>query len=435
MPCRFRLPPRRQTPPWPALGLTVLALAACQPHPGAALSPAASPRPVATAPATKANDHAPVAPRQTDPLLAGLPAFDIARAEALAKRVYISIWPTIARRSRFVRHRLLAELARQQAPTALQMIPVVESGYDPYAFSHAGAMGLWQLMPGTARALKLTAPGGLDPRRHLETGTRGAVRYLLRLKSRFGNWPLALAAYHRGPAAIARRLRRHPWTPADGLDRLPVPPVTRSYVRSILGLVALNARGALTLPQPVPTRRLTLPPPTDLRLLARAAGMAPEQLFRFNPGLNHAQYLRTSVILHVPEVMFDRLQQAAPRARPRYMRVRVRAGDSLWRLARRHHATVAHLRHVNGLKRTMLRPGQTLLVPAAGFNVASPAPNPLLARGRRIRYRVRPGDNLWTIARRFGASPRAIARANGLKPGALLHPGDRLWILARIRPS
>ena len=428
-PSPTRLPGIRALTGW----LVCLALAACQPPPSTATLPAKTIN--KTAEATSPAHTKPAPARQPEPLLAGLPARDIARAEAMAKRVYAPIWPAIAKRSGFVRGRLLAELARQGAPASLQVIPVVESGYDPYAFSRAGAMGLWQLMPGTARVLKLRAPRGINPRRHVETATQGAARYLMQMKSRFGNWPLALAAYHRGPAAIARRLRRHPWSPADGLDALPVPPVTRSYVRSILGLAALVDRGVLAFPEATPMRELVLPAPADLRLLTRAADVPLDALFRFNPGLDHSQYLSTPVTIHVPAMLYDRLLAATSEARPRHVRIRIHPGDNLWNLARRHHTTVTHLKRINRLSRTTLRPGQTLLVPASAFNAAAPAPNPLLARGRRIRYRVRPGDNLWNIAKRFGASPWAIARANGLKANAMLHPGDRLWILARIRPS
>ncbi len=368
-------------------------------------------------------------------LLQGISERDLARIQAEAKRVYTKLWPVLAERSRYVRGRMLPVFEKLHAPSSLDVVPVIESGYNPYAFSSAGAMGLWQLMPGTARGLRMRAPHGINARRDVEQATEGAVRYLLKMKARFGNWPLAFAAYHRGPGNIARAIRRHPWQPSDGLDHLPVPLITRTYVRGILGLSALLERGVWHFPDPWPTHTLELQAPVDINLLTQAAGISRNDLFRFNPGLDHSQYLNSPVTLYAPETMHARMLASASEAIPAHVRIRIRPGDNLWTLAKRYRTTLRHLKHMNPRMDSLLRPGRSLLVPAKRFNAAYPLPNPLLARGRRIHYRVRSGDNLWNIAKRFGTTPRAIARANSLRQTAMLRPGDRLWLLARIRPS
>ncbi|MDX8401322.1 MAG: LysM peptidoglycan-binding domain-containing protein [Mariprofundaceae bacterium] len=370
-----------------------------------------------------------------DPLLVGLRADDLAWALALAKRDHLPHWPRIAERSRLTRARVLEEIRRLNAPESLQAVPVVESGYNPYALSPAGAMGLWQLMPGTARFLGARGSREIDARRHVRAATDAAVRYLLQLRERFGNWPLALAAYHRGPAAIARRLRRHPWRPVDGIRAMPVPAVTRSYVLHVLGTAAMLRTGIVRFPDPLETREVTLNAPVDLTTLARAAGMEPRDFFLLNPGLNQAQCLHGEIVVHVPEERAEVAAEAARKAGPRYVRYRVQPGDSLWQIARRHGIGVQRLRRLNPGLRRVLSVGQTLKVPANRLARASAAPNPLLSQGRRIRYKVRGGDSLWRIARRFGTTPRAIARANSLRPDAILRPGDTLWVLARIRPG
>jgi len=370
-----------------------------------------------------------------NPLLQGISERDLARIQAEAKRVYAKLWPVFAERSRYVRGRMLPIFKKLHAPLSLDILPVVESGYNAYAFSSAGATGLWQLMPGTARMLNMRSPRGVNARRNVERGTEGAVRYLLKMKARFGNWPLAFAAYHRGPGNIARAIRRHPWQPSDGLDHLPVPLITRTYVCSILGLSALLQRGVWRFPDPWPMQALTLQAPVDINLLARAASISRDNLFRFNPGLDYSQYLDSSVTLYAPGAMRARMLTLASEAVPAHIRIRIRPGDNLWTLARRYHTTLRHLRRINPKIDRLLRPGRSLRVPAKRFNTAAPSPNPLLTRGRRIHYRVRGGDNLWNIAKRFGTTPGAIARANSLRQAAMLHPGDRLWILARIRPS
>ena len=375
---------------------------------------------------------------QASPLLAGLPAEEIARIQAEAKRVFIPLWPKISDRSRFVRARLMDVLDRLDAPSGLQLIPVVESGYNPYALSQAGAVGLWQLMPGTARVLGIRRTKGFDGRRHVEISTDAAARYLLNLHDQFGNWPLAFAAYHDGPGAVARRIARHPWNVQDDINSMPVPEVTRTYVRHILGLAALAKMGVLKFPAPYATRPLNVQAPVDLTKLAHTAGVDVDELFKLNPGLDRSQYLHGEVTLQLTEEQLARLGDDWEPEGPKSIRVAVRPGDSLWSLARAHHTDVGSIRRLNpdlSSSSHLLHVGDLVWVPANQLARARPLPNPLLARGRRIHYKVRSGDSLWTIASRFGTSPHTIARINQISMDTVIRPGDLLWILAHLRPS
>ena len=391
-------------------------------EPVAAAVPAAAPAP-----------QPPVSP--LSPLLQGLPTEEIARIQAEAKRIFAPLWPKISDRSRFVRARLTSVLDRLDAPIGLEMVPVVESGYNPYALSQAGALGLWQLMPGTARVLGVRHRRGFDGRRHVEVSTDAAVRYLLNLHEQFGNWPLAFAAYHIGPGALARRLARHPWHVGDDIDTMPVPEITRTYLRHILGLAALTDMGVLRFPKPYQTQALNVQTPVDLTQLARTAGVNVDEFFRLNPGLDRSQYLHGEVTLNLTAKQLARLGGDWEPEGPKSIRVAVRSGDSLWRLAHDHHTSVASIRRLNpGLSHT-LHIGDLVWVPANRLARAHPLPNPLLARGRRIHYRVRSGDSLWAIASRFGTSPHAIARINQINTDSVIRPGDHLWILPHLRPS
>ncbi len=375
--------------------------------------------------------------QQTKPseLLAGLPPEDIARIQAEAKRLYLKHWPIVSERSRFVRARIHEVINRMGAPTELEVLPVVESGYNPYALSHAGAMGLWQIMPGTARLLGLRNKPGLNGRRDVVRSTEAAIRYLLQMKKHFGNWPLAFAAYHRGPGSIRKSLRKRPWKPQDGVDNLPLPGITKAYVRHVLGLAALTRMGALEFPAAHKTQPLIVQGPVDLQRLAKASGIDRHDIFRFNPELDYSQYVKGPLTLHVPEDVYPVAQQNLPDATPRKVQIRIRKGDNLWNLARKYGASVSFIRRINPGLKTHLSIGQKLMVPATRQFRASTALNPLLSNGRRILYKVRRGDTLWDIAQRFGTSTRAIARANSLKESTYLQPGDKLWIRARIRPS
>ena len=375
-------------------------------------------------------------PKPIDALLVGIQPEDIAKAQAEVKRHYLVHWPVVSERSRYVRQRVLAALKQQQAPASLQVLPIVESGYNPYALSYAGATGLWQLMPRTAKGLGIDKAKSEDGRRNIATSSEAAVIYLKQLHDQFNSWPLAFASYHLGPTAVAKRLRKKPWKAEDGINAMPVPGITRAYVRHVIGLTALLHLGVIDFPEPVTTRPVILEAPVDLSELAEQSGLGQEDFFKFNPGLNQRQYLHRNVVVHVPEEHVSIIEAMKENMVPEYVHIEVRSGDTLWRLAKRHGISVNYLRTLNPeLVSSHLSIGQSLRVPANQLAKATPMPNPLLASGRRILYKVRSGDSLWSIASRFGTTPRAIARSNQMRTDELIRPGDKLWVLARINPG
>lgn len=414
-----------------AMGLLLLFLASCS-HTSQQVATKAA---VTTLPAPSSSENKSSQTKLPSPIFQGLPAEEIAQAQASVKQHVLPHWPVIAERSSNVRSRVLASIRKLKAPELLQVVPVIESGYNPYALSYAGAMGLWQIMPRTGRGLGLSYQYDKDGRRDVEQSSDAAVRYLLQLHERFGNWPLAFAAYHLGPSAVSRRLRHQPWTPADGIKNMPVPSITRAYVSHLVGMAALVEMGSIEFPEAARTRTITLAPPVDLNQLAELSLLEPATLFQLNPGLNYAQYLKQPVTIHVPEEALERVRLAQEKMAPKYVSTEVHAGDSLWTLARRHNISINHLRQLNPGIKTTLSIGQRLKVPANQLARAKPLNNPLLSKGRRIRYKVRSGDTLWDIAKRFGTTAAAIARSNQMNANSLIRPGDTLWILARIRPS
>ena len=368
-------------------------------------------------------------------LFESLPLADIAAAQAEVKHHILPHWQKISERSRYVRGRMVSALNELGAPLELQAVPVIESGYNPYALSYAGAMGLWQLMPRTAKGLGISNDGGLNGRRNVEIGTKAAAGYLMSMRDRFGNWPLAFAAYHLGPTAVAKRIKRAPWSPEDGINKMPVPSITRAYVRHVIGFAVLLHMNTVAFPEPYPAIVIRLMPPVDLKELAEASGLDRKTLFLFNPGLDHAQYLRDEVDLFIPAEYEDAVLAKLEEVGPKYVYATIRSGDSLWNIARKHQTSVNHLRRLNPGIGNTLTIGKSLKVPANQLARANPSPNPMLSQGRRMLYKVRSGDSLWTIAKRFGTTPRDIARSNQISTQKLIRPGDRLWIIARIRPS
>jgi len=368
-----------------------------------------------------------------DPVLEGLNPEDLNWTAARAKLKYTPYWHVVSERSSFVRHRILKVLQQLQAPTSLQAVPVVESTYDPYALSYSGAVGLWQLMPRTAKGLGVRSDAAINGRRHVETSTRAAVTYLQQLHDRFNSWPLAFAAYHMGPNALARALSAHPWRHSDGLHRMPIPQVTREYVQNIIGLAVLLDRGEFSFNDPIPTVAVTLHPPVNLALAQKQLNQMDNELFRLNPGLNRVEYHHTPITIHVPEQERISWQGLPSYKGPTYARVHIKSGDSLWKIAHQHHISVAELKRINHLPDYTLHIGQVLKIPSSGNGTLLAGLNPLLSNGNRLRYSVRKGDSLWKIARRFGTTPAAIAKINHMSLNSHIYPGDKIWVHAHPR--
>jgi len=364
-------------------------------------------------------------------LTRGLNDKEIAKIKAEAKKVFLKHWAVNGTRSTYYRQRILDVFADMDAPLELQVIPIVESGYNPYAISPTGAIGLWQIMPGTARHLGVLRNRSLDGSRHVEESTRAALKYLLQLKNHFHYWPLAIAAYHVGPGHMDRKLRRHPWRPEKGLKRLPAPRITRAYVRHVLGLAALFHNGEWTFPPPIETEKLTVNGPVDLNALERSSGLDRTSLFLLNPGLEQSRYLAGRISFYVPTDKLTLIQEKLTNARPGSAYVTVAKGDTLWAIARRHWIHIADIRQLNPGLGKVLHIGQRLNIIAGRVSVKhnnTALANPLLARRKFIRYKVRHGDSVSRIAHRFRVSPILIVRANRLGRHSVIHTGRKLLI-------
>lgn len=377
----------------------------------------------------------------TSAFLVDLTIKDLNTIQIEARRVALANWTSIDKRAQTTRQRVVQTLHDAGVPEELAFVPVAESGYNPYALSPVGALGLWQLMPLTAIELGALHRHGLDGRRHVEQSTLAAAKYFLKLHQRFDSWPLALAAYNLGPWGVQRRLNKSPWQPSMGLNAMPFPGETKHYVKQILGMILLHQQGEITFSEPVETVDFQVDPPIDLLQLETVAQLEKNQLFRLNPELDYQHYLKRSITLHLPQQAINHITAALNKNpdifKPKFSAIKIKQGDSLWKIARKHHTSIAYLRKLNPKLKNTLSIGKHITVPASHTfaTSASAKANPLLANGRRIRYKVRSGDSLWKIAKKFGTSSKAIARINQISVKKLLRPGDRLWIVARFRPS
>ncbi|TVR98680.1 MAG: LysM peptidoglycan-binding domain-containing protein [Wenzhouxiangellaceae bacterium] len=346
---------------------------------------------------------------------------------------------------------IASQIEARDLPGELALLPIVESAYDPFAYSHGRASGAWQFLSGTARDFGIEINEFYDGRRDVYAATRAALDYLLYLGNRFDqDWELALAAYNAGQGRVHRAVQRNlaRGRPATFSD-ISLPRETRAYVPKMHGLGCLFRepdRFGFELPQwPNQPRlaRIDLDGPTDIVMLSARSGLDLAELLALNAGLN--RHLTSPTGPHhliVPIDLKDSVLDVLPTLNGAdsivWHEITVRRGDTLSGLAQRHDTSVRALREANGLNGDMLSIGQVLRLPGNGV---PPEDSPYADRyqelaslqqrllpTRRFQHQVRPGESLWLIARQYRVSVADIQRWNGLGGNSLIRPGQRLLI-------
>lgn len=350
-------------------------------------------------------------------------------------------------------HLIVDELQRRGMPTEIALLPVVESAFQPFAYSHGRAAGLWQFVPGTGRRFGLRQTWWYDGRRDIAEGTRAALDYLQYLHKHFkGDWLHALAAYNSGEGTVARAIRRNKrrGKPIDYWS-LNLPRETEGYVPKLLAISALVANppayGVLldSIPDEPYLSTVEVGSQIDLDLAAELAGITLEEMYLYNPGFNRWATdpkgpHRLLVPIENADLFRENLAQYPDNQRITWIRHRVRSGEVLGTLADKYHTTVSMLRSVNRLRSNRLRIGQRLTIPVARTSLKrySLSAGQRLAAvknrshdGHKQEYRVQEGDTLWDIARKYEVGVRQLAKWNGMAPRDPLLPGTKLVIWTR----
>ncbi len=339
---------------------------------------------------------------------------------------------------------IVQQLQARDMPLDIALLPVVESAFNPYAHSWQGAAGLWQFTERTARLEGLKIDWWYDGRRDPLASTGAALNYLQKLHSMTGDWLLALAAYNGGIGNVLKARRkyrkRHPdQTPDFWTIQKYLPKETRHYVPQLLAVANILRRGKQELPElPLNSEHTVVTFDRQIALPAamKLAGVDADTFFHLNagyrrnatpPGGPHYLLLPKPAAATLAQIWQTRPRQLAVQLK----RYRIRPGDSLTRIARRFGTRVADLRRLNHLRGNRIVVGRTLLVPDAGMSrtqLASLSQRPKRPRWTPRRHRVRKGESLWTIARRYGLSVRRLAQYNGLSVRKPLRAGMMLKI-------
>ena len=354
----------------------------------------------------------------------------------------------MARAGRF-RPLIEAELRRQNAPPELIWVVALESAFEPSAVSRAGAAGLWQFMPQTARGRGMRVDRWLDQRFDFDHATRHGIAYLMELRERFGHWGLALAAYNAGPGHVAGHLRRASVNDFFRLhDYQAVYAVSRRYALRIFAMAIIDRHrevfGLEGLVEEPTWAWETVHVEGGLRLalVAQAAGVPLETLQQLNPALRRAQIpaelptypLRLPVGSALGFV--ERLDRLAERYGRDHEVIHLRFGETPEDVAARLGIPARVLRATSGLPLTGPVPyDSVLLAPLRGRQAprgAAAASSPIVIVPARsfyypgrdtLFYVVRPGDRAVDIAAALGVSLHDLVLWNDLDPQATLLGG------------
>ena len=370
---------------------------------------------------------------------------------------------TFRRGSRYL-HYIVTEIERRGLPLELALLPVVESAFNPVAYSRSRASGLWQFIPSTGKHYGLTQNWWIDERRDVLRATDAALTYLQYLNNYFnGDWYLAIAAYNGGEGTVSRAVQRNAAAgrPTDFFS-LDLRAETRDYVPKLLAISRIVADPAAYGLQfePIPNQPYfgIVDPGKQVHLgeAADLAGVSRDDMFALNPAFNRMSTPPNGphrLLLPVERVepfraalMSDDSAQrvaSAATAPPPETRHEVRRGENLSTISRQYGVSIDTLRQANNLRGSVIHPGETLVIPNGADGGPAPGATATVAEARpdiaaqlperqsapkpRV-YTVRRGDTLWGVARKHGVTVPALASANGLSSKSQLTAGARLQI-------
>ena len=360
------------------------------------------------------------------------------------------------RGQRYLYH-VVTEVEARGMPLEFALLPVVESAYEPFAYSTSRAAGMWQFIPGTGARFGLKQNWWYDGRRDVIESTRASLDYLQALHDQFdGDWLLAIAAYNVGENTVQRELdyNRAHGKPTD-FWHLKLPAETRAYVPKLLALKRLMAEPEryglefAVIPNEPYFAVIDTTSQIDLKIAAQLAGTAYDELVALNPGYNRWATdpdgpHRMLVPIDNADGFETALKSLSPEDRVRYSIHEVTRRDTLATIARQYGTSAAVISKINDLKGGKVTAGETLKIPEisgqlpdkvllAASRVDRPQSDLGGRRQRQIVYRVRAGETLSSIARRHGMPVSTLARLNNMGTADTLVKGQRLVIKASAR--
>ncbi|MGB8694008.1 MAG: LysM peptidoglycan-binding domain-containing protein [Steroidobacteraceae bacterium] len=441
--------------------------AAANPNPDAATAASAAADATAPASATetpaKPADHSLVAPPPGDlfvRLRGGFKLEDVDQGAIDREQNWFANNPDyldrVWGRAGMYLHYIVGELNQRSMPLELALLPVVESAFEPYAYSRARASGLWQFIPGTGSLYGLKQDWWYDGRRDVVASTRAALDYLQSLHDQFdGDWLLAIAAYNCGAGNVQRAVS-HNLRAGKPIDfwHLKLPTETRAYVPKLLAMRRIVADPASfglefsQIPDEPYFTQVATGGQIDMQVAAEIAGIPKNDLYELNPAFHRFATDPTGPhMLLVPTEFANGLEQTllslTPEQRLRAAAYEVRRGDTVASIAKQFSTTPAVVRELNGMGSDdkpviggwLHVPSSDVVLPEKAARAAALFDRPGRMGGRRSArggvHVVRRGDTLYGIALRMGTNVHTLARLNNMEVGDTLRAGQHLVVSSR----
>ncbi len=361
----------------------------------------------------------------------------------------------VAKRSEPFLHYIVNEAEKRNIPTELALLPVVESAFDPFAYSHGRASGIWQFVPATGKYYGLKQNWWYDGRRDVVAATDAALNYLSSLNKRFdGDWLLTLAAYNAGGGTVSRAIKRNKAAgkPTDYWS-LDLPKETKSYVPRLLAIVEITRH-----PEKYDIELARIPnepyfdivdtsSQIDLAQASNLAQISMEELYKLNAGFNRwATDPKGPHRLAIPADKADDFRNALAAlpddSRTGWEIYKIKQGDSLSVIASKFNTNVSAIKDINNMRHDRIRQGQTLMIPIASKSAQHYA----YSETQRVKrkqtkskgtsgtiktlYKVKSGDSLWSIARAFDVKVSKLAKWNAIVPKDPIRSGQSLVVWA-----
>jgi membrane-bound lytic murein transglycosylase D len=360
----------------------------------------------------------------------------------------------VAERARPFLYDIVEEIEARGMPMEIALLPVVESAFQPFAYSPGRAAGIWQFIPGTGKIYGLKQNWWYDGRRDVPEATKAALKYLTRLHKRFdGDWLLALASYNSGEGRVSRAIKKNKrkGLPIDFWS-LDLPAETKGYVPKLLAISAIVANSKnhnitlASIPDEPYLERIDIGSQIDLALAAELANLPIETIYKLNPAFNRWATdpkgpHKLSLPIDKAEGFLGALAKVNKKNRIKWERHRIRQGETLGQIALKFQTTVELLQDVNNLRDKWIRAGKSIIIPVATKNLKhylSEDQRRLTLqrtnrRGIKVKHTVRPGDTFWDISRKYKVKVGQLASWNGMSPRDSLMPGQKLVIWAKNR--
>ncbi len=355
----------------------------------------------------------------------------------------------VAERARPFLYDIVQEVEARGMPMEIALLPVVESAFQPFAYSSGRAAGIWQFIPSTGKHYGLKQNWWYDGRRDIPKATTAALDYLERLHKRFdGDWLLALASYNSGEGRVARAVKKNKkkGRPTDFWS-LDLPKETQGYVPKLLAISAIvqhyKTHGVTltSIPDEPYLEHVDVGSQIDLALAAELAELPIETMYQLNPAYNRwatdPEGPHTLLLpIHKAETFRTALAKVDKKNRVRWERHRIREGETLGHIARKFQTSVALLQEVNNIRDKWIRAGQSIIIPVATKNLQHylsedrrrVALQSTKRKGHKRHHTVKRGDTFWDISRKYNVKVSQLATWNGMSPKDTLKLGQQLVV-------